>query len=320
MLTAISYKSKQFLPTLIKLGLVVAAFYVIHSKLFQNSDLHFNELLKNVMDFSSISANTLLILILLSIFNWVFEILKWKQLVSSVSIISFNAAKEQSLGALTASLLTPNRIGDYGAKALYYHPELRKKIIFLNFIGNSIQMGVTTLVGSIGLTYFTLLYQPKLNGIGILSGIVVIGILFLIWTMNANWLQKQKQPLYKHLAFIKCISKQTLSKIILFSLIRYLIFSFQFYYLLIVFGVELNYLEAMAAISSMYLLSSIIPSIFIFDVVIKGGVAVYLFGLMGISEAIVLSIVTLMWILNFVLPSFIGSYHVLQFKLPKTEA
>ena len=36
-------------------------------------------------------------------------------------------------------------------------------------------------------------------------------------------------------------------------------------------------------ITTMYLLSSIIPSIFIFDVVIKGGVAVYLFSIIGIK-------------------------------------
>lgn len=106
-------------------------------------------------------------------------------------------------------------------------------------------------------------------------------------------------------------------KVILYSLVRYLTFSFQFYYLLFLFGVEISYFEAMIAISSMYLLSSIIPSIFIFDVVIKGGVAVYVFGLMGVSEVIILSVVTMMWILNFVLPSVIGSYHVLRFKLPK---
>ena len=73
----------------------------------------------------------------------------------------------------------------------------------------------------------------------------------------------------------------------------------------------------MVIISSMYLLASIIPSIFIFDVAIKGSVAVYLFSFVYINEVIILSITTIMWILNFVLPSIIGSYYVLRFKLPK---
>jgi hypothetical protein len=35
-----------------------------------------------------------------------------------------------------------------------------------------------------------------------------------------------------------------------------------------------------------------------------------------VSELIILSIVTMMWILNFVLPSILGSYFVLSYKYP----
>lgn len=320
MLKAISYKTKQFLLVLIKLGLVVAAFYFIYTKLFQNTNLDFVEFFQILTNLRALSINTVLVLVLLSIFNWFFEILKWQNLVNCISRISFKEATAQSLGALTASLLTPNRIGDYGAKAMYYHRHLRKKIVFLNLIGNSFQMGITTVFGILGFVYFALLFQPELNYSGLFIWFSVIGIisLTLIWALKSNWLKNQKKSLSKVLGFMKTISKKALFNVAFFSLTRYLIFSFQFYYLLLLFGVELSYLDAMVAISSMYLLASIIPSLFIFDVVIKGGVAVYLFGLIGIPEASVLSIVTLMWILNFVLPSMIGSYHVLNFKLPKT--
>lgn len=320
MLTAISYKTKQFSLVLIKLGLVVAAFYFIYIKLFDNSDLHFNKFIENLMDFSSISTNTILILMLLSSFNWLFEILKWQTLVGCISKISINEAITQSLAALTASLLTPNRIGDYGAKAMYFQPHLRKKIMLLNLVGNSFQMAMTTIFGTFGFVYFVLRFQPELNysGLFIWCGIISFISLIFILSIRANWLKQMKKSLFKLLCFIKHISIETVFRIVSFSLFRYLIFSFQFYYLLLLFGVELDYLEAMVIISSMYLLSSVIPSIFIFDVIIKGGVALYLFGIIGVPETIVLSIITLMWILNFVLPSVIGSYHVLRFKLPKT--
>ena len=54
-----------------------------------------------------------------------------------------------------------------------------------------------------------------------------------------------------------------------------------------------------------------------FDVVIKGSVAVYLFDIVGVNELTTLSIIMLMWILNFVLPSIFGAVFVLKFKLPK---
>ena len=89
--------------------------------------------------------------------------------------------------------------------------------------------------------------------------------------------------------------------------------------MLVIFEVDVSYINAMIVITSMYLLASIIPSLFILDVIIKGSVAVYLFSRLGVNEFTVLSIVLLMWFLNFVLPSIIGSFYVLSFKLPKSE-
>lgn len=191
--------------------------------------------------------------------------------------------------------------------------------MFLNLIGNSAQMGITTILGVVGCVSFTMHFQPTFNytGVFILTTALIITISALFGAFRANWFGKKRKVFKKLIHFINTISKKTVLKTVLFSLLRYLLFSFQFYYLLSFFNVNLFHIDAMSAISTMYLFSSILPSIFIFDVIIKGGVAVYVFGLLGVSEPIVLSVVTFMWILNFVLPSIMGSYHVLQFKLPK---
>ena len=117
--------------------------------------------------------------------------------------------------------------------------------------------------------------------------------------------------------FLKNLSVKTHVTVFSLSVLRYLVFSFQFYFLLHMFGVNVSYYNAMIVITSMYVLASIIPSIFIFDVVIKGSVAVYLFSIVGVNELSTLYIVTIMWLLNFVLPSVFGSYYVLNFNLPK---
>jgi hypothetical protein len=97
------------------------------------------------------------------------------------------------------------------------------------------------------------------------------------------------------------------------SVIRYLIFSFQFYFLLRLFGVDLDYFNAMIIITSMYLLASIIPTIFVFDMIVKGSVALFLFDFVGVNDLTILSVTMLMWILNFVLPSIFGAFYVLNF-------
>ena len=52
----------------------------------------------------------------------------------------------------------------------------------------------------------------------------------------------------------------------------------------------------------------------LFDVVLKGSVAIWVFTFFNIEPLTILSITTIMWLLNFVLPAIIGSYFVLTFK------
>lgn len=318
MFMAISHKTKPYVFMLLKTGLIIATFYFIYTKLFLNETFHFNDFTANLVKFSLFSSNSVVFLVFLSILNWLFEILKWKTLTNNLTKTTFNEAAIQTLGAHTASLLTPNRIGDYGAKALYYSPPYQKKILWLNLLGNSAQMAITTIIGTLGLTYFVLYFQPDLsfNGIYIWLGSLALISLFTLGIINTNWFKNQ--ALYKRFRLFKIITKTTLLKICLFSFIRYITFSFQFYYLLRLFEVNIDYFEAMAIISSMYLLASSIPSIFMFDVVVKSGIAIYLFGFIGVQETVILSISTVMWLLNFIIPSVIGCYPILHFKLPKT--
>ena len=305
----VPYKTKQFFFVLIKLSIVVGAFYFIYSKITKNESLEFSTFLSFLNEKNVFSTKNISILILLSFFNWFFEILKWQHLVGTLKHISFISALEQSLGGLTASLITPNRIGDYGAKAIYFTKKLRTKIVLLNLLGNMAQMTVTTLFGIVGIFFFLNAYSIDINFYK-----VIIGLLAL-FGMKQKRFKIKGVSFAAILTFIKSISIKTHSLNLSLSFIRYLIFSFQFYYLLIAFGVDISYANAMMAITSMYVLASIVPTISIFDVVVKGSIAVFLFDYLHISELTILSITTTMWLLNFVIPSIIGSYFVLNFKL-----
>lgn len=315
------YKTKQFFFGLIKLSIVIGAFYFIYQKLMNNPELDF----RSFIDFSSkkdiFSFKNIVFLLFLTVFNWFFEITKWKILVSPIKKISFKNAFEQSLGSLTASLFTPNRIGEYGAKAIYYTSNYRKRIVLINLLGNMLQMFITAIFGIIGFCFFVTKYQINIDYYKF-AQYLLIGILIII--LIAFGVQKRTYtvkgvPLEKIKHFILEFSKKTAALALFLSMLRYMVFSFQFYFLLQCFEIEISYFSAMTVITSMYLLASIIPSIFIFDVVIKGSVAIYLFGIIGINEITVLSTITIMWLLNFVLPSIPGSYFVINFNLPKNS-
>jgi lysylphosphatidylglycerol synthase-like protein len=319
MISGLSHKTKQFFFVLIKLSIIVSAAYFIYDKLTNNQKIDFDVFIAFLTKNAIFSTKTVVFLLFLTIFNWFFEILKWKNLVGFVQNISFFEALKQSLASHTASLFTPNRIGDYGAKAMYFESSMRKRILFLNLISNTAQMFATLLFGCFGFIFFVnnnnvnILYYRFLSYVVFIVAIIT----FIILRVSYKRLSLKGIPLYKIKDFIKSISARIHIKNVLFSILRYLIFSFQFYYLLLLFGTDFHYFEAMIMITTMYLLVSIIPTIFVFDVVVKGGIAIYLFSFVGIDELTILSITMLMWLFNFVLPSVLGSLYVLNFSYSK---
>jgi len=318
---SLPYKTKQFFFVLIKLSIVVGAFYFIYKKLATNENLDIYEFWSFLSENNAFSLKNVIFLVILSGFNWFFEIIKWKTLVTYVKTISFKNALEQSLGALTASLFTPNRIGEYGAKAIYFTSSKRKPIMLLNLLSNMMQMTVTVLFGCIGLWLMHSKYDLNINyfkASKFLVFIIVIAV-FTALGLKQNKFRIKGFSVQKLKAFFKKLPAKIHMSAFGLSVLRYLIFSFQFYFLLQLFGINVSYYNAMIVITTMYLLASIIPSIFIFDVIIKGSIAVYLFSIVGVNEFTTLSIVTIMWLLNFVLPSVFGSYYVLNFNFPKTN-
>lgn len=319
MLNNLPYKSKQFFFVLIKLSIVVGAFYFIFKKLSDNKQLNWFDFIDLLAENNVFSTRNIFFLITLSALNWLFEILKWQYLVRTVQPISFKSALEQSLASHTASLITPNRIGDYGAKVIYFKHQIRVKIIMLNLIGNLSQMTVTVIFGIAGLLFFVNQYPITVDYFKIsqllffvIIATSLVGYLFIRTPFSIkgfSWIEIK--------SFLLKLSQKLIQIVLSLSLLRYLIFSFQFYLLLRLFAVDLNYINAMIIIGSMYLLVSVIPMLFIFDVVVKGSVALFLFEFAGVDTLVILSIITLMWLLNVVLPAVFGSFYVLNFNVVK---
>ncbi|SHG97810.1 lysylphosphatidylglycerol synthase domain-containing protein [Winogradskyella jejuensis] len=321
MLGSLPYKTKQFFIAIIKLSIIVGASYYIYNRLLKNNNLNFTEFTSFLIKNNVFSAKNIFFLLILSVFNWFFEVLKWKNLVETIKKISFFEALEQSLGGLTASLITPNRIGDYGAKAIYFAKQYRKRVVLLNLIANVNQMAVTTIIGIIGLILFYNNYDLELKfykASRLVLIIIAVGV-FTAFGLQQSRFKIKGFSIERIIDFVKHLPQRIHTTTFILSVIRYAIFSFQFYFLLQIFGVNIDYKTAMIAISSMYFLSSIVPSLAVFDVLIKTSAAVFLFSYLGIDELTILSISTLMWLLNFVLPSIFGSYFVLNFRLPKVQ-
>jgi len=312
---ALSHKSKQYGLIALKVLILSLTFGYIYQKLNSDTTVNFSEFINTIKNSDSGRWTYLIIFISLAAANWCFEILKWKAVVSIIQKITFLQAAKQSLAALTVSLATPNRIGDYGAKALYYAKEKQKQILLVNFFSNVVQMGVTLLFGVLGL----MITSQKID-FYIATPKVIALLLILLVLITLSYLFKEKELLIKGLSltniisYIKTFPRVVISKTVLYSLIRYAIFSSLFFLLLNYFGAEISANQAFPMIFVMYLFVSVIPTLFVLDVVVRGGVSLWLFSQIGISELAILSTVLAMWLLNFVIPALWGSFYVITFK------
>jgi hypothetical protein len=236
------------------------------------------------------------------------EILKWKTLATIEKKITFFEAFEQSLASLTASIITPNRIGEYGAKALFFESQKRKNIMGLNLIGNLSQLAVTIIFGCIGVIYFLMNYTTEIPKINTKNSLILVLFLFILIYF------RKKIKVSKIKSFLNKIPKKTYVIVVVLAILRYIIFTHQFYFLLVLLDVEINYFTALPLIFSMYFIASILPSLTIFDWVIKGSVAIFLFGFVDVNELTIVMVTTLMYVLNFAIPALFGSFFVLNFK------
>ena len=172
---SIPHKAKQFLVLLIKLLIVGGAFYFIYNQLANNDKLDWEKFIILFQKNQSVAGISFILL--LSVLNRFFEILKWQNLVLYIHKISLPEATKQVLGALTAGLFTPNGVGEYAGKALFFEKSKAKKIVFLNLICNGIQMILSIVFGIFGLLYFNANY----NIITSKTVLILFGICFLLF-------------------------------------------------------------------------------------------------------------------------------------------
>jgi len=307
---SIPHKAKQFLVLLVKLLIVGGAFYFIYNQLANNDKLDWQKFITLFRKNQSVLG--IGFILLLSVLNRYFEILKWQNLAKVIHEISLGEATKQVLAALTAGIFTPNGVGEYAGKALYYPKSEAKKVVFLNLICNGIQMILTVVFGIFGLLYF----NAKFNIITTKTVTILFGgfVFLFIILFSLKKIKIKGYSIEKLIHKINEIPKPVHQRNIFLGTLRYIVFSHQYYFLFLAFDVDLPYFTLISTIAVVYFLASSLPTFQFLDFAVKGSVAIYFFGILGVNEWIVVFISTLMWFLNVVLPVIIGSYFVLNFK------
>jgi hypothetical protein len=257
---------------------------------------------------------SLLAALLLMPVNWGMEAWKWKLVVERLHPIGFFRAFEGVLSGLTVSFFTPNRVGEYAGRIIYLREGSRLRGTLLTVIENIAQLVITVVAGLLALPLYlagngepaTYVATIAVGGIGLsfLAVFLFLRMPHLSTLLPRLPLLKRFEP-YLHVE--DAASPALLWKVLAWSLLRFLVFSFQLYLLLLAFGVQTPYGPAMLRIVLTFFILTLIPTFAFTDLSVRGAAGTYFFATLTSHLTGVVFATVALWLINLALPAALGA-------------
>lgn len=318
-----TFKISSKWKTTIKVVLMLLSFVLIYFQV-KSGEVHSGWLMiRDHVQSGSHSRKYIYIVLLLMPLNWLLETAKWKMLCSNFCPQSFIRSLRGVLSGVAVSFFTPNRSGDFAGRILHLPAGQRINGTIHSAAGSIAQLMVTLTAGSFSLLLvfddIFHLNEVVRNTIYIILPVSLIGFHIMFFRIpvfgdylshlkhNIKWLEK--------LSSLKHIERLLLVKVYALSLLRYAVFTMQFYLLLQAFGSVYSGWLPLVLIMTSFLFISVIPSFALGEIGIRGSVCIYLFSAMGFHGPEVLIASTGIWLINVVVPALAGAVSMLYFKI-----
>tara|TARA_B110000196_G_scaffold256854_1_gene227138 strand:+ start:946 stop:1923 length:978 start_codon:yes stop_codon:yes gene_type:complete len=320
-------QSKKTISFLLKIGIVAfALFFLYHQLTSKSSAEDFN--IAHIL--LQLQQNYLIIVlvILMMFLNWFLESLKWRFLISKIEKISIKCSIRAIFSGITVSAFTPNRVGEYAGRVFCLNRADRIQGVLITVIGSMAQLITTIVFGLIGILLLPNL-MPEFDALLseiifaypiMLFIIILLSILLVTLFLNASVFS----VVLSKFNFLKKFAKYNdvftfynfseLLEVLLYSVARYIVFTTQFFILLQVFEVHISYIDAVILTTTMLFVLSVIPTIAITEIGVRGSVALFLFGLLSANTVGILSATFVMWVINLLLPALIGTGFIFTLK------
>ena len=312
-------KSKKAISFLLKISIVALALFFLYDQL--KSNISFSKFdLNNIFLTLKNNLSVLILVIFLMFLNWFVESLKWRFLISKIEKVSIKTSLRAVFSGITVSSFTPNRVGEYGGRVFCLKHADRIQGVLITVIGSMAQLIVTIVFGLVGIlllpnlmpSFDLFIKDLEFSYPIILFVVILLSTLLILLFLNASVftvLLSKFRFLTKFSKYSKVFSfysSSELLEVLVYSFVRYIIFTSQYFILLNIFSVEVSYINSMILITTMLFVVSVIPTVAIAEIGIRGSVALYLFGLLSNNSIGILSATFCLWIINLVLPALIG--------------
>jgi hypothetical protein len=334
-----SPKIKKVLNLGLKVAILVASYLFIYYRFrdYEKMPLSWDGLLA-VLSSTEVVLSLIGILLMMCA-NWSLEALKWQLLVSKSERIGFFTALKGVLAGITVSSFTPNRVGEYLGRVFILKQTNPWKGAFMTITGSMSQLLVTVVIGMFAFIRFAYSYFPwqEYFPLGVFWAlscmlILVVAVAVLLYfnirifePVLRRFTLKRWTNLRMHLKVFGEYRARDLMVVLALSLARYMVFSLQYFLLLKMFMMPIEFLDAMMIIACIYLFMAAVPTVALSELGVRGSLAMFFMGLYFadnfiLSDAASFSAVaasTAIWVINLVIPALIGSLFVLQLRFFK---
>ncbi len=315
-------KAKKTLSYAFKIAILALAFFFIYQRIEKNKDnLHnFLQLIATITSAKVIF--TLTIIIILMLVNYVLESFKWWKLTRLLYPITIWQAIESVFCGLTWAVFTPNRIGQYGGRVMFLPVHKRIHGVFSMIVGELGQSVITNVLGASSLLWFLFTFLNLNKWLMALISILALSLILamIVFYFNIKWfvsLLNRIKFLKKYHRFFDTMGRYNtaeLTNIMLFCLARFFVFSFQYYLIIHLLVPELPMVTILLILFIFLFIQSALPSLDILDIGVRAITASTLFSLVTTKTMAIVVAVSIIYIVNLIVPAIIGSIFVFKLK------
>lgn len=262
---------------------------------------------KNWEEFRLNNWGTFFVAIVLVFPNIWISYLKW---VLTIKVIGVRSSKELQIqsffAGIVTGMLTPNMLGNFIGRFYYFDNSKRKDITLFTMLSNFAQFIASITFGWISVVLLDgVLMIKESRQLILLIGVGVV-ISYLCYFYGENFLLRIRKVRFSHhLKNILTLNRTYRPKLLVLSVLRFLIFTTQFSLMLNAFGETID-LEMILAIWQVYLITMLIPSLFLGKIGIKESISLFILGGLGMNAVSILFASLCIWCLNSLLPALVG--------------
>lgn len=266
----------------------------------------------------------------LMLVNWGIEAKKWQLAVNRNSPVSFGTSFKAIFTGNALAFFTPNRTGEYFGRMLYLSKGKRIASIPLTVVCSVAQIMVTMFAGGLGI----FLLSERIAGaaadgaaarswinIAICATAAIIAVLTIFYfcipfiarkVTGKRWMLRWS----RHVRVLEDVNATMLLAILSLSVARYIVFVLQYYLLFGVFGVEVDWWQAFWAVSVVFLVIAVIPTLgFLPELGIRWQAGMEVMKLYSINVTGIFATSLAVWIINLAIPALAGGILILAPRL-----